>query len=84
MNDSKRHRDRTKTIQFQNPVTPEPEKPARRGFLTVIRGGGADLGLSTLIEGVARLGRDPESELCLADLGVSWHHARTCKRMASV
>ncbi len=76
MSDSKRHGDRTKTIQFRMPVTPEPEKPARKGFLTVIRGGGADLGLNALIEGVARLGRDPECEICLADPGVSWHHAR--------
>ncbi len=76
MNDSKRQRDRTQTIQFKVAELRPPERISRMGFLTVIRGGGADLGRSVQIDGVARLGRDPECELSLNDMGVSWHHAQ--------
>lgn len=74
MNDSKR--DRTQTIQFQAADVCAALDSSSMAFLTVIRGGGADLGRSVQIGQVVRLGRDPDCELCLNDHGVSWHHAR--------
>lgn len=69
-------RERTQTVQFEvGDLCPQPAS-AGQAYLTVIRGGDADLGRCVAIESAARLGRDPDCELCLADRGVSWHHAR--------
>ena len=74
MADSKR--DRTQTIQFSADDVCAELETSCLAFLTVIRGGGADLGRSVQIDEVVRLGRDPDCELSLNDHGVSWHHAR--------
>jgi diguanylate cyclase (GGDEF)-like protein len=74
------------------PPTPPPKRPRtirisredfakaqealrREAWLTVIRGG-QDLGAHVRVQGVATIGRDPESTLPLRDLNVSWQHAR--------
>ncbi len=74
MSDPKR--DRTQTIQFKAEDVCAELSSSCMAFLTVIRGGGADLGQSVQVGQVVRLGRDPDCELCLNDHGVSWHHAR--------
>lgn len=74
MSDPKR--DRTQTIQFKAEDVCTEASTACLAFLTVIRGGGADLGQSVQVAQVVRLGRDPDCELPLNDHGVSWHHAR--------
>ncbi len=69
-------RERTQTVQFEaGDLCPQPASSGQ-AFLTVIRGGDADLGRCVAIESAARLDRAPDCELCLADRGVSWHHAR--------
>lgn len=70
-----RFRDRTQTVQV--PISDCSDKaPSLQGILTVIRGGGADLGRSYVVGLDAWIGRSPKSELKLNDLGVSWSHAR--------
>jgi len=76
LGDSKRDRERTQTIQFSTKAhCMEGDKADCQAFLTVIRGGGADLGTTVEVGSRVRIGRDPKCELCLNDAGVSWRHA---------
>lgn len=76
MDDDKRFRDRTQTIRFQASDVHKALAEARKAFLTVIRGGGRDLGLHVVVHDAVVLGRAPDCDLSLLDLGISWHHAR--------
>jgi len=76
MDDSKRFRDQTRTIQFKAVKLDEPTDKVRKAFLTVIRGGGRDLGLNTVVEREVTIGRAQDCGLSLQDLWISWHHAR--------
>jgi two-component system cell cycle response regulator len=75
MSDKKRG-EHTQTIQVKISEVCEEEKEPCLAFLTVIRAGGADLGRTIQIGEIASIGRDPDCELCIKDMGVSWHHAR--------
>ena len=76
MGKSKRERDKTQTIQFNARAQCKPSASSDcQAFLTVIRGGGADLGTTVEVGKRVRIGRDPKCELCLNDAGVSWRHA---------
>jgi len=74
---------------------PSPRKPAetirvssadvqaqaqgpKRAFLTVIRGG-QDLGVHAEVLPTTRIGRAPEADFTLQDLGVSWAHAQIAR-----
>lgn len=72
--DPKPPRRHAQTIRV-TPTEAGGEQGPLRAWLTVIRGG-QDLGVQAQIEGAATIGRNPESNLCLRDLGVSWEHAR--------
>lgn len=70
--------DRTLTLQIRLPGgdAAQPASPPLQGLLTVIRGQGADLGQSLVLEAEVLIGRAPECHLRLTDPGVSWRHAR--------
>ena len=74
MSDPKPPRKRAQTIRV-TPTSAGGEQGPLRAWLTVIRGG-QDLGVQAQIDGTASIGRNPESTLCLQDLGVSWAHAQ--------
>lgn len=77
MGKSKRDRERTQTIQFNSKAQcAESNDGTCQAFLTVIRGGAADLGTTVEIGSRVRIGRDPKCELSLNDAGVSWRHAK--------
>jgi two-component system cell cycle response regulator len=52
----------------------EALKAPWRPALVVIRG--AHMGQVRKLDGTITVGRDPEAELVLTDVGVSWHHSR--------
>ena len=54
-----RHRDRTQTIQIPVDGTCDTCPPNIQAILTVIRGGGADLGKTFKIDDQAWIGRSP-------------------------
>ena len=74
MSDPKPPRKHAQTIRV-TPTSAGGEQGPLRAWLTVIRGG-QDLGVQAQIDGTASIGRNPESTLCLQDLGVSWAHAQ--------
>ncbi len=76
MVDAKRSRKHTQTIQVRLFQKDKTAGRNRTAFLTVIHSGGRDLGLHILVEKPIILGRAPDCDLCLHDMGVSWHHAR--------
>ncbi|MBW1811155.1 MAG: diguanylate cyclase [Deltaproteobacteria bacterium] len=79
MADKKRFRDQTATIEFKSVCPDQSDLKNKKAFLTVIRGGGSDLGLSTVIKDQAVLGRSPECDLPLQDLGISWEHTKVTR-----
>lgn len=83
MSDPKPPRKHAQTIRV-TPSSPGDDQGPRRAWLTVIRGG-QDLGVQAQIEdGAVTMGRNPDSGLCLRDLGVSWEHARITPQGADV
>lgn len=82
MSDPQPPRKHAQTIRV-TPTTAGGDGGPLRAWLTVIRGG-QDLGVQAQIESAASIGRDPESALCLQDLGVSWEHARITPQGADV
>jgi two-component system cell cycle response regulator len=76
MSDKKRFQDHTQTIQFRAIKDPKKGADVRKAFLTVIRGGGNDLGKHIVVEKPIVMGRAPDCDLTIQDLGTSWHHAR--------
>jgi diguanylate cyclase (GGDEF)-like protein len=76
MSDKKRFQDHTQTIQFRAVKDAKKAADVRKAFLTVIRGGGNDLGKHIVVEKPVVMGRAPDCDLTIQDLGTSWHHAR--------
>ncbi len=82
MNDRKRRRDHTRTIEFKVSCPEPPELTKKTAFLTIIRGGGSDLGQVQVVAEKAVLGRSSACDLPLQDLGVSWEHAQVIRTPA--
>ncbi len=82
MSEAKPPRKHAQTIRV-TPAAGGGEQGPLRAWLTVIRSG-QDLGVQAHIDGACTIGRDPESGLCLQDLGVSWAHARITPQGADV
>lgn len=70
----------TQTVQFSAIDPDKRSREPRQAFLTVIRGGGADLGKHIVVDSSVLLGRAPDCDLTIQDLGTSWHHARVSAR----
>jgi diguanylate cyclase (GGDEF)-like protein len=64
------------TIKSNSPIMDTSKGQARKAFLTVIRGGGRDLGKHIVVERSVVVGRDPQCDLPLLDMIVSWNHCR--------
>jgi two-component system, cell cycle response regulator len=75
----KRFRDQTQTIEFKAVVPEKADLKDKKAFLTVIRGGGTDLGLHRTVESKVVLGRSPDCDMTLQDLGISWEHAQVIR-----
>ena len=67
------------TIKADSPIMKASENEARKAFLTVIRGGGRDLGKHLVVERTVVVGRDPNCDLPLLDRIVSWNHCRVTR-----
>ncbi len=80
MKDDKRRRDHTQTIEFKAILAERTPLKRKIAFLTVIRGGGRDLGLHTVLQEQVIMGRSKDADLMLQDLGVSWEHARVIRK----
>ncbi len=78
MDEKKPTRDDTCTMQASGAESTEqsPASAVRKAFLTVIRSSATDLGLHIVVEKPITLGRDPDSDLTLQDLRISWNHAQ--------
>jgi two-component system cell cycle response regulator len=64
-----------RTVRFGGMAGGDAEAGPRQAFLTVIRSKG-DLSKHVAVERPLVIGRDPDCDFHLQDLGVSWHHAR--------
>jgi diguanylate cyclase (GGDEF)-like protein len=75
-----RQREKTRTVEFKAIRDSEAAPESRQAFLTVIRGSGTDLGRHLSLDRPIILGRAPECDLPLKDLGISWQHAQVLRR----
>ncbi len=74
MSDSNPPKKHAETVRVSLSDLEQGAEPARRAFLTVIRGG-QDLGIHAEVGDATTIGRAPEASFTLQDLGVSWEHA---------
>ena len=78
MNDPRPPRKPAETIRVSAADIAKAAQGPKRAFLTVIRGG-QDLGVHAEVLPTTRLGRSPEADFTLQDLGVSWQHAQIAR-----